>query len=223
MPRNACACKDLGQHSPAAVTRWAGGQSTQDLRVTRPSDANRRPSYPTSFDPPKNSVAIAAMARRGPCPNAWRCSCRARSAWPNRKGAVVRPANQRFACAADTPHHGIFQMPPPASLSNRRSFPPRASPGFCGTTSPSATLPARPAPREVPVSACHATDWTSGVAPVSLFHACCRHHPGGTDRCMRRSLPGRWRPPPSEWRVSFRACSFGACSAFTRVAAPHGR
>ena len=131
----------------------------------------------------------------------------------------MRPANQRFACAADTPHHGIFQMPPPASLSNRGSFAPPASPGFRGTTSPSATLPARPAPRGVPVGACHATDRTFRVAPVPLFHACCRHCPGGTDRCMRRSLSGRWRPSPSEWRVSFRACSFGVCSAFTRAAA----
>ena len=41
-----------------------------------------------------------------------------------------------------------------ASLSNQGSFPPPALPGFCGTTSPSATLPARPAPRGVPVGGC---------------------------------------------------------------------
>ena len=131
-----------------------------------------------------------------PCPNAWRCSFRNRFAWPNCNGSVVRSANQRFACAVDTPHHGIFQMPPPASLSNRGSLPPPASPGFRGTTGPSAALPARPAPRGVPVGACHASARTSRVAPVPLFHACRRHYPGGTDRCMRRSLPGRWRPSP---------------------------
>ena len=41
-----------------------------------------------------------------------------------------------------------------ASLSNKGSFPPPALPGFCGTTSPSATLPARPAPHGVPVDVC---------------------------------------------------------------------
>ena len=36
----------------------------------------------------------------------------------------------------------------------------------------------------------------------------CRHYPGGTGRCSRRSLPDRWQPSP-----------FEACSAFTRVVA----
>ena len=39
-------------------------------------------------------------------------------------------------------------------LSNQGSFPPPALPGLRGTTSPSATLPARPAPHGVPVGAC---------------------------------------------------------------------
>ena len=41
----------------------------------------------------------------------------------------------------------------PVSLSNQGSFPPPALPGIRGNTSPSATLPARPAPRGVPVRA----------------------------------------------------------------------
>ena len=41
-----------------------------------------------------------------------------------------------------------------AFLSNQGSFPPPALPGFCGSTSPSATLPARPAPHGVPVGVC---------------------------------------------------------------------
>ena len=47
-------------------------------------------------------------------------------------------------------------MPFPLSvfLSNQGSFPPPALPGIPGTTSPSATLPARPAPRGVPVGVC---------------------------------------------------------------------
>ena len=48
-------------------------------------------------------------------------------------------------------------------------FPPPALPGFRGNTSPSATLPARPAPHGVPVGACHATDRcrNGARAPVS--------------------------------------------------------
>ena len=110
-------------------------------------------------------------------------------AWPNCNGSVVGLAKQHFACATDTSRHGIFQMPPLASLSNQGSFPPPASPGFRRTTSPSAALPA---PRAVLVRACHATYRTSRVAPVPLFHACCRHYPGGTaqgaslSECFRR-------------------------------------
>ena len=59
----------------------------------------------------------------------------------------------------------------------------------------------------------------SRVASIPLFHACCRHYPGGTCRCMCRSLPDRWQPSPFSWRVGFRIARFGACSAFTRVAA----
>ena len=83
-----------------------------------------------------------------------------------------------------------------ASLSNQGSFPPPALPGFRGNTSPSATLPARPAPHGVPVGVCHATDRASRVATVPLFHACRRQYPGGVGRCARRSLPGRCQPSP---------------------------
>ena len=36
----------------------------------------------------------------------------------------------------------------------------------------------------------------SRVASIPLFHACCRQYPGGTCRCMRRSLPDRCQPSP---------------------------
>ena len=62
-------------------------------------------------------------------------------------------------------------------------------------------------------------DRASRVASISLFHACCRHYPGGTCRCVRRSLPDRCQPSPISRRVGFRIKRFGACSAFTRVAA----
>ena len=62
-------------------------------------------------------------------------------------------------------------------------------------------------------------DRASRVASIPLFHACCRHYPGGAYRCTRRSLPDRWQPSPFPWRVGFRITRFEACSAFTRVAA----
>ena len=39
-------------------------------------------------------------------------------------------------------------------------------------------------------------DRVSRVASIPLFHACCRQYPGGTCRCMRRSLPNRCQPSP---------------------------
>ena len=56
-------------------------------------------------------------------------------------------------------------------------------------------------------------------ALILLFHACCRQYPGGTRRCVCRSLPDRWQPSPFSRRVGFRIERFGACSAFTHVAA----
>ena len=44
-------------------------------------------------------------------------------------------------------------------------------------------------------------DRASRVASTLLFHACCRHYPGGTCRCLRRSLPDRWQPSPISRRV----------------------
>ena len=62
-------------------------------------------------------------------------------------------------------------------------------------------------------------DRASRVASIPLFHACCRHYPGGTCRCMCRSLPDRCQPSPFLRRVGFRITRFEACSAFTGVAA----
>ena len=62
-------------------------------------------------------------------------------------------------------------------------------------------------------------DRASRVASIPLFHACCRHYPGGTCRCVCRSLSDKYQPSPFPWRVGFRITRFEACSAFTRVAA----
>ena len=43
---------------------------------------------------------------------------------------------------------------------------------------------ARPGPRGIPVDACHTTGGVSRVASIPLLHACRRHYPGGTGRCV---------------------------------------
>ena len=52
---------------------------------------------------------------------------------------------------------------------------------------------ARPDPRGLSVSACHATGRASRVASIPLFHTCCRHYPGGT-RSVLSSLASRPLP-----------------------------
>ena len=66
-------------------------------------------------------------------------------------------------------------------LSTQGPFPPPALPGFSGTTDPSATLMARPAPRGVPVDACPISPRASRVASFFPFHACQRHYPDGSE------------------------------------------
>ena len=106
----------------------------------------------------------------------------------------------------------------PEAPSLRRHYPAssvvRASPPPC---------PARPVPCGIPVGACHATGRASRVAAVSLLRACHRQYPGGTDRCSRRSLPGRWQPSPFCRRVGFRIALFEACSTFTARCSLHAR
>ena len=65
-------------------------------------------------------------------------------------------------------------------LSTQGPFPPPALPGFSGTTDPSATLTARPAPRGVPVDVCRISARASRVAALFPFHACQRHYPDGS-------------------------------------------
>ena len=62
-------------------------------------------------------------------------------------------------------------------------------------------------------------DRASRVASIPLFHACCRHYPGGSCRCMCRSLPDRCQPSPFLRLVGFRITRFEVCSAFTGIAA----
>ena len=76
--------------------------------------------------------------------------------------------------------------------------------------------PAGPSwPSRVPGGRVRPTGRASRVATASLLRACCRHYPGGTGRCSRRSLPDRWLPSPNSGRVGFRITLFEACSTFT--------
>ena len=113
----------------------------------------------------------------------------------------------------------VTPFPLSVSLSNQGSFPP---PGI--TRPPRYYKPIRhPAGPACPSRGSgwnvRSTDRASRVAPAPLFHACRRHYPGGTGRCVCRSLPDPWQPSPKNRRVGFRITRFEACSAFTRVAA----
>ena len=113
----------------------------------------------------------------------------------------------------------VTPFPLSVSLSNQGSFPPPALPGLPRYYKPirhpaGPACPSRGSGRNV-----RSTDRASRVAPAPLFHACRRHYPGGTGRCVCRSLPGPWQPSPKNRRVGFRITRFEACSAFTRVAA----
>ena len=94
-----------------------------------------------------------------------------------------------------------MSLPPFRTVPDSGPLPRRALPRVSGTTDPSATLPARPAPRGVPVAACMAP---SGL-PVLLRFPPSMHAdaitPAETSRCARRSLPSGRRPSPNYRRV----------------------
>ena len=76
-------------------------------------------------------------------------------------------------------------------LPTQGPFPRRALPRVLSTTGPSATLPAQPAPRGIPVAACT----TPTGLPVLLRSPSSMHAdattPAETGRLSRRSLPGQ--------------------------------
>ena len=100
------------------------------------------------------------------------------------------------------------------------------APSLCRRYPASSVLRASPPPcrPDLTLAGCRLAratppDRASRVASIPLFHACCRHYPGGTSRCLRRSLPDRWQPSPFSRRVGFRIARFGACSTFAHAAA----
>ena len=118
----------------------------------------------------------------------------------------------------------VYQWPVPfllyVSLQNQGPFPTRALPRFSGSTDPSATLTARPAPHGVSVRPVLATGRASRVATSFIFHACQCQYPGGYSLVLvsftSQTAIGL---PPVDERVGFRIAVFEACSAFTRVPA----
>ena len=211
----------LSPAPPASVRRSRPSDPAPAPRASGPRRIARCPRR--SRRPPRRSRHCGGPARRLPRENPHATPCRSA-----RETAIrVLPCLSHvitvwsFRTLSDPARLSPSVMPSPlsASLSNQGSFPPPALPGIRGNTSPSATLPARPAPRGVRVDACHATDRASRVATAPLFHAWRRHYPGGAGRCARRSLPGRYQPSPFLSRVGLRVARFEACSAFTCVAA----
>ena len=57
------------------------------------------------------------------------------------------------------------------------------------------------------------------LRPSPPFHTCRRYYPGGTGRCLRRSLPDRWQPSPYSGRIGFRIASFRGLRSVHIVAA----
>ena len=101
------------------------------LRRTRLQASQRKSS--------RHTLSISAWKRRAGSSLAFACNTvrsRRTCSDPGRLSPVVMPFLLRV------------------SLSNQGSFPPPALPGIPGTTSPSATLPAQPAPRGGPVGVC---------------------------------------------------------------------
>ena len=180
-------------------------------RSLRPPRQSRHCGVPASRlpreSPSRHTLSISAWKRRSGSSLAFACN----TVWSLR--TFSDPA--RFSPV-------VTPFPLSALLSNQGSFPPPALPGFRGNTSPSATLPARPAPHGVPVVCAH---HRQGFPCCSHPPLPCvrRHYPGGTGRCSRRSLPGQWQPSPAYGRVGSRIPSFEACSAFHSRCSPHGR
>jgi hypothetical protein len=94
-----------------------------------------------------------------------------------------------FAVSGRFPEFAGFPISTPfpllAFVLNQGPFPPSALPDFNGTTGLSATLARPDSPSRVSGWSCaRPRDKASHVASAFLFHACCRHYPGGMARCV---------------------------------------
>ncbi len=160
----------------------------------------------------KGSGPAARLPSGNPC---------ARPCRPGRGSVVQVPPSLLHAArsGASEPSPALLdvcQLPSPSLLSmplpTQDPFPRQALPCFIGTTDPSAILPARPAPRGVPVAICtapaglpvfHATRYSmhaSTTTPVSPNGACAARFPfviglpldrGGSTLTLTVSRPAR--------------------------------
>ena len=201
-------------------TRFRGGaQSGSHRSVSTPCPPNRTCGFPASGSPVGSCLSHAerrcgsrSRYRRLCVPPAAR-SCTAspaRCPLPSRRRACSRPGGTKpirpgpFAYACDAsqlsaPSRGVRRQSHSRGLSLLR-HPSTPEAPFLGGRYPthvfsitglSATLPAQPAPRGVPVAACTAP---AGL-PVLLRLPSSMHAdaitPAETGRCARRSLPGQ--------------------------------
>ena len=129
---------------------------------------------------------LAAVARSPPLPRGPTVvPLRFRMRWFQRSRTQTGVLGQATPVVLRTfPHPSSPEAPSlhrnyPASLVLRASPPPRR---------PRLTLTGSRLTRATPPAGLPV------LLPVSLLSTCHRHYPGGTDRCFRRSLPGRWQP-----------------------------
>ena len=104
-------------------------------------------------------------------------------------------------------------------FSNQGSFPPPALPGFLGSTSPSATLTARPAPHGVPVGVCAPPPGLPVLPPLPSSMRAAATTPAEPPGALVARFPVGGSLPRSLGGSASAFTVFGACSAFTRVAA----
>ena len=197
-----------------------GAQSGSHAPVSTPCPPNRTCGFPASGSPVGSCLSHnGAPVRSGPSRYRRLCvapaprSCTASPAVPlsDLPPRPVTPRRHRAAKPASSApslthvmlrdslpfQAGIVGKATPAGLRpfvispHLRPFPRRALPRVFSTTGLSATLPAQPAPRGVPVAACTAPP---GL-PVLLRFPSSMHAgantPAETGRCVRRSLPSR--------------------------------
>ena len=146
------------------------------------------------------------------------------SAWKRRSGSSLAFAcntvRSRRTCS-DPGRLSPVVMPflLPVSLSNQGSFPPPALPGLTGTTSPSATLPAQPAPHGGPVGVCSPPTGLPVLLPSPSSMRAAATTPAEPASARVARFPASGSLPRDTVGSASAFARFEACSAFTRVAA----
>ena len=200
--------------APASVCRSFPSVPAPVPQANAPRRTTRCPvkvSPSTPADPPLRRTRLQASARRS---SRHTLSI---SAWKRRSGSFLAFAcNTVWSFRTFSDPGRLSPVVTPCflsvSLSNQGSFPPPALPGIRGTASPSATLPARSAPRGVPVGMCApptglpvllpppSSMRAAATTPAEPAGAYVAHFPargslprktGGSDSALRVSRPAR--------------------------------